>query len=74
MKKFLKVLGGILIALILIVVGAFFWLFSSSGNAFLKNAFQLSSSTEDWTTLFTINNNDSEQIEEMQNFIKEYVK
>lgn len=37
MKKFLKVLGGILIALILIVVGAFFWLFSSSGNAFLKN-------------------------------------
>ena len=37
MKKFLKVLGGILIALILIVVGALFWLFSSSGNAFLKN-------------------------------------
>ena len=37
MKKFLKVLGGILIALILIVVGALFWLFSSSGNEFLKN-------------------------------------
>ena len=44
------------------------------GNAFLKNAFQLSSSTEDWTTLFTINDNDREQIEEMQNFIKEYAK
>ena len=44
------------------------------GNVFLKNVFQLSSSTEDWTTLFTINDNDREQIEEMQNFIKEYAK
>lgn len=47
---------------------------NDDGSAFLKNAFQLSSSTEDWTTLFTVNDDSNEQIEEMQNFIKEYVK
>lgn len=47
---------------------------NDDGSSLLKNAFQLSSSAEDWTTLFTINDDSKEQIEEMQNFIKEYVK
>ena len=47
---------------------------NDDGSSLLKNTFQLSSSTEDRTTLFTINDDSNEQIEEMQNFIREYVK
>lgn len=37
MKKFLKILGGVIIVLLLVVGGLLAWLFSSSGNAFLKD-------------------------------------
>lgn len=37
MKKFLKIIGGVIVVLLLLVGGVLAWLFSSSGNAFLKD-------------------------------------